>query len=161
MSCFIRLRECAPILLLGVTLLACASSSDASGTLHRAVNSYNELMRWKKFEQAAGYIPANKRADFLERYLAVEDDLFVESMEVRGITWVTTEDNPVVDVNVIANAYLLPSTVLEKVVMRQRWEFRNGAWNLANNSREIVPKTTKPAENQDADAASTEDKYEF
>ena len=39
----------------------------------------------------------------------------------------------------VAEAYLLPSTVVEKMTIVQRWAHIDGSWILEKSSRELVP----------------------
>ena len=67
-------------------------------------------------------------------------------MEVRNVTSYTKDGNQVADVILVAEAYLLPSTVVEKVTIVQRWARVDGAWLLEESSRELVPEisSSKP-----------------
>ena len=126
-----------------LTLLAsaCLSHQAAMEALPRAVGTYHDLLRWKNVDGAARFRLEENRPEFLERYVAVEDDLKIDSIEVRSVVWqpVVEEEPLVAIVTVVAHAYLLPSTVLEKVIMQQRWEYRDAAWVLVTTSRELVP----------------------
>ncbi len=133
---------------------SCASTATRRQALEPAVQSYNTLLRWKKFERAADYLPVEERADFIERYLAAEDDLYVESVEVRAISWLSDKPLPAAQVVVVANAYLLPSTVLEKYIIRQRWEYRGKKWLLTERSRELAPPLDPPPKAPDDNLSS-------
>ena len=125
-------------LLLALMLAACATHSGAN-TLRESVNTYNQNLRWKRFANAAHYVPADQRAEFLQRYLQAEDDLFIQSMEVRNVSSYAVEGEQRADVVLVAEAYLLPSTVVEKITIVQKWHQVDGAWILEESSRELVP----------------------
>ena len=66
-------------------------------------------------------------------------------MEVHNVTSYTKDGNRVADVVLVAEAYLLPSTVVEKMTIVQRWAQIDGAWILEESSRELVPLNFKQA----------------
>ena len=105
------------------------------------MKAYNELVRWKKYDSAGAFRTPEDRTAFMVRYLAVEDDLNVESMEIRSVVWppVTAEQPIAAEVVIVASAYLLPSTVVEKVIIQQRWEFRDGRWMIVESDKELAP----------------------
>lgn len=129
----------------------CATQSSQRAELGKAVAAYNELMRWKKFDAASAF--RKDAVDFIARYAAAEDDLSVEHIEVRAISFPPVEDgdDPVGEVLVMAQAYLLPSTVLEKIFMKQKWTYNGDRWLLDETSRELVPPL--PEEGSGAPAA--------
>lgn len=108
------------------------------------MNSYHQSLRWKRLDTAAQYRLAEERADFLARYLAVEDDLNIDTMEVRGVHFIPDSDPLAADVVLTAEAVLLPSNVLEKHVITERWELRGDTWRLIETSMELAPEVRKP-----------------
>lgn len=127
------------VLLLITTACATGGAAGGSDDLRTVVGAYNEHLRWKRFPAAARFLKPESQAPFLSRYLTAEDDLFVEALEVRAVTFGTDELTPSADVTVVATAYVLPSTVLEKVVMTQHWELVDKQWVLITTDRELVP----------------------
>ena len=116
---------------LALCMLACAGPN-AGESLRASVGTYNQSIRWKRYNTAARFLAADKRADFLEQYLSVEDDLHVQSFEVRSVSTYEREGNQVADVILVAEAYLLPSTVVRKTTIVQTWQFQNGGWELVD-----------------------------
>ncbi|MEL6546837.1 MAG: hypothetical protein AAFQ82_19580, partial [Myxococcota bacterium] len=107
-------------------LCACANTRGGGGEgLKVAVNSYHDNLRWKRINNASTYRLPDERAEFLARYLAVEDDLSIDAIEVRGVTFVPNSEPLAADVVVTAEAYMLPSTVLKKHVITERWAHRS------------------------------------
>lgn len=133
-------------LALTALLITTACAGTGSGdTLRASVSAYNQNLRWKRFNSASHFVPAKSRAKFLERYLSAEDDLHIQSMEVRDVTSYVKDGSPVADVVLVAKAYLLPSTVVEKVTIIQHWSHIDGAWLLTESSRELVPEKSDSA----------------
>ncbi len=116
----------------------CASTASDTD-LQRAVWLYNEGIRWKRFEQAAAFLPPEARDAFLERYHATEDRLSIESIEVRGVAAAEGTSEPSFDVTVVAAAYVLPSTVLQRVTIVERWVLVGGAWRMVRADRDLAP----------------------
>lgn len=125
-------------LALAAALAGCApSASDMD--LQRSVSVYNDSLRWKRFQVAASFIPPEARAAFLDRYLASEERLQIESLEVKSVAVVPGEKVPTFDVFVAASAYLLPSNVVERIVFTERWQQQEGAWRVVHVDRELAP----------------------
>ena len=124
-------------ILLGPLLVSCASTN-AGETLQESVSAYNQNLRWKRFTNASRFVPAESRAKFLERYLSAEDDLHIQSMEVRNVTSFTQDGNRVADV-VLWPRRIFAHTIVEKMTIVQRWTQIDGAWILEKSSRELVP----------------------
>jgi len=114
-------------------------AGEAGARLRDAASRYNDLLRWKKFPGAAAFLPAEERSDFLKRYLAVEDDLNIVNVEIVAVNWLSHEPVQRVEVTVTAESHMLPSTVIKKTVMVQRWEWRDSAWLMVGSSDELVP----------------------
>jgi len=135
-------------LLLAVLVVACAGLQAHRESLPRAVKAYNTFLRWKKYDSATNFRATEDQAEFAARYLAAEDDLHVESIEVRSVAWpeVAEGEPPVAVVTVVALAYLLPSTIQKKIIMQQRWEYSGGRWLVVGSDRELVPKLEPPPE---------------
>ncbi len=119
-------------------LAACApSASDMD--LQRSVSVYNDSLRWKRFQMAASFVPPAERAAFLDRYLASEERVQIESIEVKSVAAVPGEKAPTYDVFVAASLYTLPSNVLERVVLTERWKLVDGGWKVVHVDRELAP----------------------
>src|SRR5688572_9169754 len=125
-----------PLFLL-VLASACATGASQE-TLDLAVHRYSDSLRWKRFSEAAAYLVPEARRAFLSRYLASEGDLHIDNLEVRGVSEVLAP-LPTYDVTMIAEAYVLPSTVLSRIVMTQRWERGDNGWRIISSDRELLP----------------------
>ncbi len=126
------------IALLVLVLSAGCASTNAEEPLQVAVNRYNDNLRWKRFAEAASYLLPEARRTFLARYLATETDLNIDSLEVRSVAEIPAAV-PTYEVTVVAEAYVLPSTVLSRVIMTQRWELGEAGWQLVGSDRELAP----------------------
>jgi len=127
------------VAVLAVGPMACAGAEANAEALQNAAKSYKRFLRWTQFEHAATFLPVQAQAAFLDRYMAAERDLNIQSIEVRAIDWRPEADSFKANVTVIAEVYRLPSTVVKKVVMIQRWELQQERWVLVESTRELVP----------------------
>ena len=125
-------------LCLALAVAGCAASTP-DATLDAAVETYNESLRWKRFDNAAAFLPAADQAEFLQRYTEAEDDLHIDAIEVRGARFDPNHEPPAATVTVVASAYRLPSTILRKVVITQRWELGAAGWTLLGSDPELLP----------------------
>ena len=80
------------ILIAGFSTLGMACNKATAEGLTRAVDQYNKSLRWKRFTQASMFVAPDVRSKFLERYLAAEDDLNIQSLEVRAVHRDVTQD---------------------------------------------------------------------
>jgi hypothetical protein len=136
-----------PAILLAAALFAACAGRASEADLGRCVALYHDNIRWKRFTQAASFLPPEARQAFVERYLASEDRLEVESLEVRSVTPISGQERPTYDVAVVASAYLLPSTVLSRSILTERWQLIGGAWRVIHRDRELAPAAAAPPPN--------------
>ncbi len=123
----------------------CASSSQKVGdedmeTLRRSVKSYNEAYRWKNFERAASFLPADVRMSFIGAY---EEDAKSLNVESYQILQVQVLDERAVDVDVRVTYTLLPSFVVQNRRLKQHWHKVGGRWLLETEDNSI--RSLKPA----------------
>ncbi|MEL6196063.1 MAG: hypothetical protein AAFQ77_03310 [Myxococcota bacterium] len=128
--------------------VGCSGSGGEGKHLKAAVDDYHANLRWKRLNEASNYRATERRAEFLARYLAVEDDLSIDTIEVRGVTFVPDSQPPAADVVISAEAYLLPSAILKKHVITEHWELDGERWLLVSTSAELAPEL-EPSEKSD------------
>ena len=128
------------ILSAGSQLSGCATAANGKA-LQASVKGFNENLRWKRFTGAATFAPSKKRNKFIAHYLGLEKDLFIQNLEIRNVHLVkpTTEDSAKeairkAQVLVMAEYYILPSTVVKRQPVTQEWEFRNGIWQMVESN---------------------------
>tara|TARA_Y100001934_G_scaffold274321_1_gene366318 strand:+ start:130 stop:570 length:441 start_codon:yes stop_codon:yes gene_type:complete len=131
-------------LLLSALLLpisGCSSAGTAGQTLKASVAGFNKSLRWKKFNGAASFLPAAERSEFLKHYLGLEKDLFIQSLEIRSVQFQDSSRNSKPEqtsqqaqVLVMAEYYILPSTVVKRRPVMQSWELRNGNWQMIKSN---------------------------
>ena len=129
--------------LLCLLQVACAAAArERMEALERSIKGYNEAYRWKNFEQAAGFLPANLQGAFLASYEEDDKSLHVEGYQVLAV------DMPEPDhakVRVRYRYMLLPSVTLEHRVVTQHWARVNRRWVLEHEDRPLRALEDPPA----------------
>ena len=118
----------------------CAATANAKA-LQASVKGFNENLRWKRFTSAASFVPPDKRNKFIAHYSGLERDLFIQDLEIRNVHLLNqpSEESPneairKAQVVVMAEYYMLPSTVVKRQPVTQEWEFRNGNWQMVESN---------------------------
>ena len=130
--------------LFAVTLLgalnSCASTAKGKA-LEASVKGFNENLRWKRFSGAATFVPSQDRNQFMEHYLSIEKDLFIQSLEITNVFvhTATPKESPekplkTAQVLVMAEYYVLPSTVVQRRPVTQEWHFKDGVWQMIKSN---------------------------
>ena len=120
--------------LLGV-IFACAAQSSQQDTLREVVTQFNENLRWKRFDDAAKVMPQAEQAAFLQRSLADEELLAIHQLEIRALALDTSKESPTAEVKVLVEYNLLPSTVVKKKLVTEKWEQRGRAWFIVEGGK--------------------------
>jgi hypothetical protein len=115
-------------------LVACSSPLSDAETLDKTVMVYNQHLRWKRFSQAAVFLPDKQRAPFLKLHEPSEETLNVDDLEVKNIDW--EKDGARAKVTVSVAFYKLPSVTLQKKKWVQIWERHGKDFWLMNDPKE-------------------------
>lgn len=113
-----------------------ATAQDRLDALRRSVEGYNEAYRWKNYERAAAFLPADLRAAFLASYEEDDKSLHVEGYQILSVSF---ESPDRADVKVRYRYMALPSVVLEQRVVTQHWARVNEQWILEHERDPIRP----------------------
>lgn len=100
--------------------------------LKTSVKGFNENLRWERFDAAATFLPPAERSAFVRHYLELQEDLSIQNLEVRNVQLNEQEETPRAQVLILAEYYLLPSTVVHRQTLTQEWEFKQGVWQLVD-----------------------------
>ena len=128
--------------------MSCATAT-SSKALQLAVQEFNQNLRWKRFHEAAILVAQDKRQEFIQHYLTIENDLFIQNLTVKNVEAKPgSPSNQAVNVLVVAEYYLLPSTIVRRQQITQEWAFQAGSWQMTTtNFHFTTPKNTSPAPN--------------
>lgn len=114
------------LLLTALCVGGCATLGDSPlKSLHDDVEGYMHAFKWKNYDRAALYLPAEQRQAFFAAY---EDGaLQIEDYKVMRVQMNTEED---ATINVHLTFMMLPSVTVEKAKLVQHWHKINGRWTL-------------------------------
>jgi hypothetical protein len=116
------------VLLAGCSVL----SPKASETLGESVRSYNEGVRWERFEVAAIHVPAKQRSVFVD-----EADLRAKDLKITDYNIIRVEahgDREAL-VQIKLEWYKNSEGTMHETHAVQTWERHGGDWLLVDESR--------------------------
>jgi hypothetical protein len=135
--------------------LACMTPTQRrEDTLIREARTFNDDMRWARWDQLSGSLPRDEARLFLSRASAVGDDLVLADYEVTSINFAPGSEAATVGVNF--QWYDRRLSIVHSTSLEQRWEFRDGRWLVAKQRRvrgdrfplvaePVTPPATPPA----------------
>jgi hypothetical protein len=113
-------------------LAACgATSPSPQEVIDRTVYTFDQHVRWKRFDKASRFVSQAARDQFLKSFEGSEETLSIDDLEVKDINF----DGPnKVTISVEARYYKLPSVTLQKKKWVQTWEKKGDDWWLEDNA---------------------------
>lgn len=129
-----------------VVLSGCATAraKDKMEMLRKSVEAYNHAFRWKNYDRAATFLPAELRGAFVATH---EDDAASLHVEDYKILQVDIDTEDAARVLVRYRYTLLPSVVVQTRKLTQHWHRVAGQWTLENEDEPIRPvnRSSKPS----------------
>jgi hypothetical protein len=122
--------------LTAVALLALGCMSPTQrreDNLLREARTFNDDLRWGRYDQLSGSLPPDEARLFLARAHEVGDDLVLADYEVTAVNFAPGSDAATVAVSV--QWYNRRAAILHSTSLEQRWEFRDGRWMVARQKR--------------------------
>jgi hypothetical protein len=113
-------------------------------TLMREARTFNDDMRWARYEQLGLSLPPEEAGLLLSRAAAVGDELVIADYEVTSITFAPGSEKATVVVKF--EWYSKRSTSLRATTLEQRWEHQ-GKWLVTKQRRlrgDRFPLITEP-----------------
>ena len=139
------------VILLGcmVSLQGCAGGMGGTvqDQLQRSTMMYFDGIRWKKFSQAALFIPLENRIEFVQKREDARDEFTVTDCEVKGVLYDSGTETAVVEVEY--KWYKLPSMTIRTTRLQQKWEFKDG-W-LITEQEELKALESEDVEEKPSD----------
>jgi hypothetical protein len=116
-------------------VLACAMTPNQQreDTLIREARTFNDDLRWARYEQLSASLPRDEAPLFLARANAVAEDLVLADFEVTSINFGPRSESATVGVSV--QWYNRRASILHSTTIEQRWEFQAGRWLMARQRR--------------------------
>jgi hypothetical protein len=149
-----RIATACWLVLVGVA--ACAPPATRGYALYDAVRTYNEGIRWQRFEAAAAVVPTAERDQFLDERDQLAKDLRITDSEVMRMT----EHDPVAEVTVKHTWYRDSEGTVRETVATQRWERRGKSWRLLDEYRargDEMPGLREPSSEADRGPGAVDD----
>jgi hypothetical protein len=111
-----------------VSLVACSNAGARSEDLLTDVRTFQEGLRWRKYEMAADHVPATVRERFLEAHDELDEDLRIDDYELMRVKLESAGNDAYVRVKYTWHRESV-GTVHETVV-EQHWERQGKVWRI-------------------------------
>ena len=118
--------------LLALVVLAACHPPSAGDTLGESVRSYNEGVRWQRYDNAAVHVPAAERAQFIDDADERAKDIKITDYE---IVRVTQKSDRVAEVSVKLSWYRDSEGTLRETQAMQTWERHGKTWLVIDETR--------------------------
>ncbi len=126
-----RMRNLCLLLLVAAALFSCATGNSAREDCSKISMSYNDLLRWHRFEDAGPYIADSIAEEYRQR---VEMAKNVKFADYRLVNFSFDEKKKEASIKIEIDYYTNSSPKLRTVVDEQRWIYEGedgkGAWKL-------------------------------
>ena len=134
------------IILLGIAvqmLIGCGSVRSKPVALRDSVHAYLNALRWGHIGKASSYIPADRRARFLERKRLAMAGVRMHEVEVRNVRFSADGKRARVVVGLAFTRSGAP--VVKRHLVEQRWRFHDRQWQLESRKKlkKSVPSASK------------------
>ena len=132
------------LLLVTVLVAACGGAQKRQEELSDAVRSYNDGMRWARWEIAASQIPPKERAEFVDEMDERGDNLKITDYDVVKVD---TSGSKEAKVQIKVSWYLDDSGTLKETHAVQTWELQGKVWLMVKEARirgDEMPGLTEP-----------------
>jgi len=124
----------AVLLLTGGMLAGCGMVVRPQQEFQSASKDYVQRLRWSDYQGVAAYLPDADRAEFLDRFAALEGLHFVD-VQLASVNF--ADEGRRADTSLALEFYLLPSITVKRLRLRQEWLYQGGdryhpgRWQLA------------------------------
>ncbi len=115
-----------------VVAAACGGSQQTTETLAESIRSYNEGVRWQRYELAAVSIPPRERSRFVEAMDQRSEDLKITDYEVVKVDRVNDKE---AKVQVKMSWYKDSEGTLHETHATQTWERTGKLWLMVEETR--------------------------
>jgi hypothetical protein len=119
-------------LALCVLLAACAPPASASDTLNETIQSYNEAIRWERFDKAAMALPQALRAQTVDDWDERAHDLKITEYD---IVKVDAKGSREARAQIKMSWYKNSEGTVRETQMIQTWEKHGKGWQMVDERR--------------------------
>ncbi len=117
-----------------VGLIACSSSASRSADLLNDVRTFQEGLRWRKYEMAADYVPAAVRERFLTAHEEIDEDLRIDDYELQRVKVESSGNDAYVRVKYTWHRESVGT--VHETVTEQHWELEGKIWRIVGNEHQ-------------------------
>lgn len=123
------------LMLLPLVLVAClvTPTQRREDTLTREARTYNDDMRWGRYEQIAQSLSALEAQQLLARASAIGDELAMGDYEILSIIFAPGSEAATVVAKF--DWYSKRVSTLRSTTLEERWEFKDGRWLVTKQRR--------------------------
>jgi hypothetical protein len=118
--------------LLIVVLAACGGNQQTTETLAESIRSFNEGVRWQRYEVAAVSVPPRERSKFVEDMDERAENLKITDYEIVRVD--RTRDKEA-KVHIKVSWYMDNEGTLKETHAMQVWQRRGKAWLMVDQTR--------------------------
>jgi hypothetical protein len=109
-------------------LVACGNTMNRTEDLMTDVRTFQEGIRWRKYEMAADYVPAAARERFLEAQDVIDKDLRIDDYELERVK--LESGQTAARVRVKYTWHLDSVGTVHDTVVEERWERQGKVWRV-------------------------------
>ena len=115
-----------------LTLAACGGARQSSDTLQESILSYNDGVRWQRFESAANALPPKERGTFVDEMDSRAKDLKISEYDIVRVEKTGTK---AAKVQIKVAWYKDSEGTLRETHALQTWERHGKAWWMVEETR--------------------------
>lgn len=142
------------MMILLVAIAGCAGRQKDTENLSESIRSFNEGIRWQRFEVAAVSIPPRERSNFVEAMDERAEDLRITDYEIVRVDRRTDKE---AQVHVKVSWYRDTEGTLHETHAMQIWQRRGKAWLMVDQTRyrgDEMPGLLERLRDEDAEDAA-------
>lgn len=118
-----------PVLVAGIALASACMTPQRTQPLREVVRSYNDGVRWQRFNLAAAHVAASSRDDFLDRRDQLSEDLRISDYEIIRVRYDDAQHQA--RVHIKFTWHLDSRGVVHTTHVVQSWQHSKKTWILA------------------------------
>lgn len=114
------------LLCLGILCFAEGCSYQKAISAKRASYSYNQALKWRDYEAAAGFLGRKDKDRLLADKDTLEKRLDLIEFEILNVVW--SKENQDATVEVRKRYILYPDNRYKEEIIKERWKKEKGGW---------------------------------
>jgi hypothetical protein len=123
-------------LILALFLSACNPVA-SQYKLTMAAETFNDAVRWQRFDAAVNFLPSEERSNFLRTFLTDQNSFHLTHVAIQHLQILPDSSPTAAVVLVLSEGYTLPSTTTCDRMVTQRWEYHRGRWEIVSGAHDL------------------------